>query len=121
MPPTYKSADYYKDQVVSDKRIGDEFLNCLFEWPFPAGLLVIKNDSILTDIEYSFDGEFVAGRLKSGTDAKVGGESFTYEDTIRMKLYVRRSHDSGGNVEVPGEAIVPYRIYANKEPNNKTG
>ena len=117
MVDAYASADYYKDQIVSNIRIGDEFSGCKFSWSFPAGLLVLKNDSIETDIEYSFDGEHVAGRLKCGTDAKVGGESFTYERTIRMKIYARRSHNTAGVVEHGTEVIIPYRLYVNKEPD----
>lgn len=117
-PKTYESADYYKDIVVSQARIGNEFADCKFSWPFPAGLLVIKNDSLQTNIEYSFDGDHTAGKLMHGTDEHVGGESFTYTKTERMEIYLRRAHKVSGLPENAGEANIPYRLWANKEPGD---
>jgi len=120
MPLPSDNADYYKDEkVVENKSIGNEFPDCLFKWNFPAGLLVIKNDSTITDIEYSFDGVHVAGRLKRGSSTILGGEWFQYDNTIRQKIYLRRAHDADGNVETEAENTVPFRLWANKEPANQ--
>ena len=115
MAEVFSSADYYKDIVVSTKRIGDQFSDCLFEWHFPADKLEIKNDSILTNIQYSYDGVHVAGRLKHGTDTLLGGESYLYEKTTRMKLYLRRSHDANDDVEFAGEVDIPFRLWISRE------
>lgn len=115
MPDAFQSADFYKDQIVSTKRIGNQFSDCCFDWGFPADLLEPKNDSIETDIEYSFDGTHVAGRLRHGTDAELGGESYTYRDTERMKIYFRRAHDADDNVEYEGEEDIPYRLWVDRE------
>ncbi len=113
---TYRSVDYYRDQIVGERRIGDEFTDCHIRWSWPAGQLVLKNDSILTDIEYSFDGEHVAGRLNRGTVALSGGELFVYNNTIRLDIYIRRAHDADGDVVYPNEVIVPFRLWVDKEP-----
>lgn len=115
MTEVFSSADYYKDIVVSTKRIGDQFADCLFEWHFPADKMEIKNDSILTNIQYSYDGVHVAGRLNRGTDALLGGESYLYENTTRVKLYLRRAHDVNDNVEFAGEVDIPFRLWISRE------
>lgn len=102
--------DYYKDQIVSEKRIGTSFSDCLFDWRFPTSLMTIKNDSIEFDIEYSFDGVHVAGRLKKGTDELTGGDFYTYGETNIMRLFMRVAQDEADDFDDEVD-IVNYRLF----------
>jgi len=106
------NADFYRDNTLTTKRIGKEFSECSFNWNFPGQEVLPKNDSIVYDIEYSFDGNGVAGRLRKGTNALKGGEWKPYSDTSFTKIYFRIAHD-----EFPADPDdydpedAPYRLF----------
>ena len=108
MADVHKKKDYYKDITVSDKRVGVDFEDCHFNWNFNSQQMTIVNDSIQTDIEYSFDGVNVAGRLRHGTDPDVGGESYTYTGDTRREIWLRIAEDEAE------EEDLPYRLFVHR-------
>ena len=116
MPAPYQRADYYKSETVGDFRIGRNFADCHLVFGFSAQQLTIKNDSIQTDIEYSFDGQGVAYRLKKGTDEGAGGEWYDYIDGNQDGVYLRIARDEYESFEEgeddPNEQDIPFRVAA---------
>lgn len=111
MPKAMDNADYFRDQTLTTKRIGRNFKDCCFAWNFPTSQLTPKNDSIEYDIQYSFDGKNVAGRLKKGVDPDAGGDAYNYGKTQRMRIYFRIAPDE----YVQGHNEIPFRLWVNRD------
>lgn len=109
MPDPYQSADYYKSETVGDFRIGQNFRDCHMTWPFAAQQLTPKNDSISRDIEYSFDGSGIAGRLKKGTEVLKGGEWYDYVNGEQTEIYLRIAPDEYQKGDE--ESDIPFRLW----------
>ena len=107
MPTPYQRADYYRSHEKGDFRIGSTFAECNLAFGFTSQQLTICNDSIETDIEYSFDGSGVAGMLKHGTDERIGGESYEYVEGEQLRVYLRVK--DGDDAE---EDPIPFRVFA---------
>jgi hypothetical protein len=112
MSNPYANADYYRDETLTEKKIGKDFKDCMFEWGFPTDQFTPKNDSTEYDIQYSFDGKGVAGRLKKGVDALAGGDAYNYGKSRHRKIYFRIAPDE----YVEGHNLVPFRLWVNRSP-----
>ena len=115
-PAPYQQADYYKSEKVGNFRIGRRFADCHLQFGFTAAELVIKLDSILTDIEYSFDGTGIAGRLIKGITFPPGGEGKPYPRADVNGVYLRIASDEYITFEEgeddPNEQDIPFRVFA---------
>ena len=109
-PAPYQQADYYKSEKVGNFRIGRRFADCHPVFGFSAQQLTIKNDSTTRDIEYSFDGTGIAGRLKKGTDENAGGEWYDYASTDQPEIYIRIAPDE--YEEGDEDDDIPFRLWA---------